>query len=266
MAEQIGLIVKAGGELKKDESGMVFKMGVDKFTYSLFDSKLQAFAKENLGKRVKVIYNKSADGKYRNVEDIQLTYEPSNDETREAPAYPKKQWGRAPEEIASIETQVAAKVTADLLMAGVLAFDSPEGLGLRTWVQTHLPIDEKLLATGARAKMVAELAEQEATGQIARRAPDKPIDTPRRSIKEEVDAIVAEPLSEEQTAKLRLGLFKAECKRHGWDWQTKEGGDAIAAWLDRCLGGLRWNQMTAEAQEAKISELKQMAGEKEDVS
>lgn len=241
MAEQVGVIVKAGDEMKADQSGTVFKMGVDKFTYSLFDTKLQAIAKEHLGKRVKVTYNQSADGKYRNVESIVIAGD--GEESTPQKATGARQWGgKSPEEIASIEAQSAekikaeaARIVADLWIADKLTEDSPRVEAMQAWVWHRLRGE---LKEGAKPL-------------------DKPIDKGVKGLERE-----AAPLSEEPP-KPALERFKDECLRNGWDVKTKKGGDCIASWLTEHFH-MKWNDLAEGAQERAIEQMRQMADEKEE--
>jgi len=218
MAEQIGTIVKAGDELKKDESGMVFKMGVDKYTYSLFTPALIATAKENLGNRVKVTYTMSDDGKYRNVQAIELAKESEESTSPQ----PKKQWGKPPEEQADIRQQVAVYVVKDLFIADKLREDHPRVIAMNAWLGEQLP------------------------GKIP--APVRTV--PRESVKES-----------EGEPKSALEHFKEECKRYGWDAEIQGNQRAISAWLKEEFG-VGWKDLTDEAQEQAVKQMRQLADEK----
>lgn len=153
-----------------------------------------------------------------------------------------RQWyGKSPEEIATIEAQVAAKIegekeiaAAEIVerswIAGKLTDDSPLVVGMYNWIW-------HLLGPGLKegAKPL-----------------DKPIDTPRQA-----------PVEGE---KVRLEMFKAQCKRYGWDFSTKKGGDGIAGWLDSRPEGLRWKELSAEGQELAVEQMRKLADEKEATS
>ena len=115
--EQIGTVVKAGLELKPDQSGMLYKLQVEKFTYTLFDAHHQEVATANLGKRVRVMYEMDKTGKYRNVQSIMPAPDevPSSGGTQMSPeAWAEKdrleQW--------SIESQTAYKGLIELAKTG----------------------------------------------------------------------------------------------------------------------------------------------------
>jgi len=123
MAEHIGVISRAGFEMKRDKSGTVFKMVIDNHTYSLFDPELQKIATDNLGKAVKAIYEMDPTGKFRNVDSI----EPATEQEI------KVVNGR--DQV--IAQQVAAYIVKDLWIADKLIDGSPEVIALKRWIKAQ---------------------------------------------------------------------------------------------------------------------------------
>lgn len=154
-----------------------------------------------------------------------------------------QQWkGRSPEEIASIEAQVAAKLVTEGWVAGKLPDDSPEVQGMLAWIRTRLPFKRdivvKPLSKGSTTKVSAsgggvQGAEAERSGQT--------VEEPPRSAVER---------------------FRDECRRYGWDNTEKAGNAKIVAWLME-LFHMKWGELSEEAQERAIEQMQQMADEKE---
>ena len=60
--------------------------------------------------------------------------------------------GRSPEEIASIEQQVAVKALTELMIAGKIPIDSDEGALMLTWCRTRLAPKQKLTASSKQTE------------------------------------------------------------------------------------------------------------------
>lgn len=143
-----------------------------------------------------------------------------------------RQWGgKSPEEIASIEAQSRAKIEAEaakLVMegwiAGKLTDDSPLVVGMSHWAW-------HLLGPGLKEGA-------------------KPLDKP-------LDKGVE---GSEDSGKTLWQRFLAECLRYGWGPKSV---NEIGAWLKEHFG-MRWIELSAEAKERAIEQMRQMADLKED--
>lgn len=114
-----GIITAAGQELSGDKTKKVFKLHLEnpKYTYTLFNDSQKEFAEENIGNLVTVEYGMSGDGKYRQVESIELA--------TDAQTTALDSWDDA------IDTQDAAKIVKDLWITGTITKDDPLVEGLR---------------------------------------------------------------------------------------------------------------------------------------
>jgi len=144
LAEHIGTIQSAGWQAKKSGEGKTFKMELanPKWSYNLFDPGQQKFAGDNIGARVKVSYEDSEDGKYRNVKNI----EAAPQETHEAMS--KADWER--KDILITRTAIAKS-----LLEGP-GFDLELANKVFAWVvgQTTAPAPEMTQRESPKAKVL----------------------------------------------------------------------------------------------------------------
>jgi len=140
--EHIGTIKSAGKQATKEGGGTTFVMTLEnpKWTYYLFDPKLQKVAEENIGKRVKVEYNMSQDEKFRNVESIEPALE----------AEPTKSNGMSKEEWA-IKDRIATRRAIANTLAAIGSFTEVEADRIFAWVMEEKPKERPSRSTPSEA-------------------------------------------------------------------------------------------------------------------
>ena len=149
---------------------------------------------------------------------------------------------RSPEEIASIEMQVFAKLAMEGWIAGKLADDSKSVKGLISLMEARLCAAPKA-ASEVKAATKAKLKTKEV-------APPEDPEVAFPSVSKETE--------ERKALKERTGQFEIQCKRLGWSFQTHSA--QIAQWLQTHFGA-RWIELTPEAQEKAIAGMKAEADE-----
>lgn len=163
MTDHIGTLKAAGWQAKKSGEGKSFVMVIEnpRWSYNLFDPEQQKFAEDNLGSRVKIEYELSENGKFRNVKSISLYEEPA-----EASGY-----------IAPQAVGLCIKEIGDNLRAGILTelFGDKTAESLVKWyrqqvlhiTQIELPQSEPSMPE----KSTREATKEESNGKLLKDVP-----------------------------------------------------------------------------------------------